>query len=190
MSSLRTTLILFAMVILPATGDETLTFSRLKSPPESLTETFFQIPTTGTIRIGGEIIERINMHTETGKSHAGLVIIYKNTTPEAVSPKYVIRFYNAYGILMGGVRVPADEKTPEAKISSGVEGIKVHEPRITSLDSLFRNTNMTAYPADFFSVSWLSISDSNDKKIEQTAAKPADAEKKTEKTDASKPEAR
>ena len=176
------------MVILPASGDEQIMFTRLKSPPESLTETFYQIPTSGKIDIGGDIIQKINIHAETGKSHAGMEMLFKNTTPEAVSPQYVIRFYNAYGIMMGGVQVPTDEKTPEAKISPGAVDIKSYSPRITNLDLLFRNTNMAAYPADFSSLSWLSISYSNDKKIEQAAAKPSEADTKTEKADASEPE--
>lgn len=190
MSSLGTPLIFFAMLMLPASGDEQIMFTRLKNPPDSLTETFYQIPTNGTIDIKGDIIQKINIHAETGKSHVGMEMFFKNTTPEAVSPQYVIRFYNAYGIMMGGVQVPTNEKTPEAKISPGAVDIKSHQPRITNLDLLFRNTNMAAYPADFSSLSWLSISYSNDKKIEQAVTKTADTEKKTDKTDASEPESK
>lgn len=188
MSSLRTTLIWLTILILPLSGEESLTFSRLKNPPDSLTETFYKIPTNGTIDIKGDIIQRINIHTETGKSHAGMAVFSKNTTPEAVSPQYVIRFYNAYGIMMGGVQVSADEKTPDSKISPGAESIKTHHPRITRLETLFRHTNLTTYPTDFFSISWLSISNSNDKKIEQAADNQAAAETNTEKTDTSQTE--
>ena len=178
------------MMMLPVSAEEHLTLTRLKSPPESLTETFYQIPKSGTIDIGGDIIQKINIHAETGKSHAGMEVLLKNTTPEAVSPQYVIRLYNAYGIMLGGVQVPTEEKNPEAKISPGAVDIKSYGPRITRLDMLFRHTNIAAYPADFCNLSWLSISHSNDKKIEQATANPTAAGTETEKSDASEPESK
>lgn len=192
MSLLRITLILSTMGMLLASGEEDLVFTRLKSPPESFTETFYQVTKTGMMEIGGEVIHQISLQFEDGKSHATLSINYKNTTSEAVSPKCIIRLYNAYGILMGGIRLPADDETPETLIQSGKTGITALHPRITGLDSIFRHTNMNNYPSDFFSASWLSISDSNDTKVEKAAGKLAETqpESKSEETETSKTESK
>ena len=172
-------------------GGEEMTLSRLKGPPNSITEKFFKVGLGGIIKVEGEIIRRIILEFEEGKSHARLGVFYKNTTSRAVSPKYTIRFYNPYGILMGGVRVPEDEKAAEAMLEPSGENGKALLPRITRLDSIFRHTNSKAYPKDFFRVSLLSISDSNDMKVEQAGAgQPAiDSKLKPEIGENSKPEA-
>jgi hypothetical protein len=193
------TLILFTIATLSASGEEPsrsdeepFMLTRLKSPPDSLTETFYQITTSGMVNIGGELIQKISIQTENGKSHGYIDVFYKNITSETVSPKYTIRLYNPYGILMGGAQVPLNEKTPETKLRPRAEETTSLMPRITKLDSLFRHTNFKAYPSDFFSISWLSISDSNDKKVEQANTKPTatQPDTKSEITDASKSESK
>lgn len=166
--------------------------TRLKSPPDSLTETFYKISTSGIVNIGGDLIQKISIQTENGKSHGCVDVYYKNTTSVSVSPKYTIRLYNPYGILMGGAQVPSNETIPETKLRPRAEEATSLMPRITKLDTLFRHTNFKAYPSDFFSVSWISISDSNDKKVEQANAKPTPTQPDptSEITDASKSESK
>lgn len=153
-----------------AVGSDEITLTRLKDPPDAITEVFYQVEKSGRVKVESEVIQGMHLQFEQGKSHARLSVFYENTTAKSISPKYTIRLYNPFGILLGGLQVPEDGETPEALIAPGAEGIKSLTARISRLDSLFRHADIKGYPADFFSVKWLSISDANTNQVEQRSA--------------------
>lgn len=162
-NSLRRLLAISIAGAVPAGGEERLVLMPLKTPPNAITEQFYPVEKGGRVDIGGEVIQRMRLKTEEGKSHAFLGVIYENKSPQAVSPKFTVRFYNAYGILMGGVRVPEDAENPPTGILPGAAGATALTPRITRLESMFRHSTLKDYPQGFFSIRWVSISDANTK---------------------------
>ena len=143
MKIIRSTVIFLAISAISSAVGEELTFKKLKGPPNSITEEFFKVEMWASIKIEGKLIQKVILEFQEGKSHARVGVFYKNTTSKYLSPRYTIRFYNPYGILMGGIRVPEDSKVPEGLIEPGSEAGKAFRPRITRLDTLFR-------AADFF----------------------------------------
>ena len=158
-------------------GDEII-FKKLKTAPDSITEEFFEIGVLPTVKVDGDLIQRIILEYEEGKSRARVGVFFKNTKSGDLPPIFTIRFYNPYGILMGGIRAPEDPKAPERLIKPGSEESEAFHPKITRLDTLFRHTEITEYPSDFFRIGWLSISDTNTKKSNKaemaTPRKPSD----------------
>ena len=183
-----TLIVLASSALFSAVGE--LTFKRLQSPPNSITEKFFKVEATDSVKIDGELIERVIIKFEEGKSHARVVVLYKNTTSKALSPRYTIRFYNSYGILMAGIRVREDPNVPESLIEPGKESGKTFHPKIIRLDRLFRHTDIKEYPPDFFKIGWLSIADTNSKNVEAGTGQPATRpESNSEGRDKPQPEA-
>jgi hypothetical protein len=134
---------------------KSLVLDRLTKTPESLTETFY--PVDGSpIEVNDGLIRQIGIATEAGKSHARISIAYHNTGNKALTPNYILRLYNSYGILMSWVRVPKEASTARTlkPASTGTEWLK---PRIVRLDRFFRHSTLEEYPDDFFKLRWVSL---------------------------------
>ena len=75
-----------------------LVMTPLAAPPKSDVEVFFEV-SKGEARIGGEVIREFAI------SKNRVTVAYKNTTDEKLSPKYTVRIYNRYGVLLGSDEV-------------------------------------------------------------------------------------
>jgi hypothetical protein len=176
------------LFLLTASGEESLILKRIEKPPESIEEVFFRA-TKSRVEIDKPLISRIQLGIEEGKSHAQVIVGYKNKTSDVLRPAYTLRLYNPYGMLMSYTKVPLADRPEDKAIRPGATGAKVLRPRIYRLESIFRYSSLKEYPADFFQVAWLSLS-TNNKIVEQGGAgQPATVpESKSEGKETPKPE--
>jgi hypothetical protein len=142
-----------------AYAEEKLALLPLADPPVSDTEAFFSVTKDGA-QVNGEVIREFAI------SGDRVTVAYKNATDEALSPKYTIKIYNRYGIMIGSDEVSAGLLGGSPRLEPGdVGGDKLHVEWV-DLDSIFKHSSAGTLPEDFKRAKWLSISASNSK-VEQ-----------------------
>ena len=136
------------------------------APPKSNTEVFFEV-SKGEALINGEVIREFAI----GKNR--VTVAYKNTTEKRLSPKYTIRIYNRYGLLLGSDDVSSGLLGGSPHLEPGdIGGDQLHV-EWTDLNAIFNHSSMGDLPDDFQHARWLSIADSNSKVEHDGADQPA-----------------
>lgn len=139
-----------------AYAEEKIALQPLADPPVSDTEAFFPVTKDG-VQVNGEVIREFAI------SGDRVTVAYKNATEDALSPKYTIKIYNRYGIMIGSDEVSVGLLGGSPRLEPGdVGGEKLHIEWV-ELDSIFKHSTAGALPEDFRSAKWLSISASNSK---------------------------
>jgi len=125
-----------------------------ESPPSSEEEVFFEV-VEGAVRVEGEVIREFAIRGER------VTVAYKNTSREAVSPKYVLRVYNRYGIMLGFEEVSVGLLGGSPRLEPGDVGGDRIDVEWLDLEALLRHTTIRELPADFEQAKWISLAESN-----------------------------
>ncbi|MCH7228155.1 hypothetical protein [Haloferula sp. A504] len=127
----------------------------LTEAPAASDEAFFKVK-DGEATIGGEVIKLFVVKPE------HLTVSYRNETDKGLFPKYVVRLYNRYGILLSSEKIGVSLFGGSTKLEPGdVGGEKIHLDLI-DLEEIFQHA-VRDLPDDFDDAAWLSLSDSNSK---------------------------
>ena len=144
-----------------------LTLTPLPGFPESKTEVFFSVK-KGETQVNGEVIREFAI------SKDRVTVAYKNTTAKTLSPKYTIRIYNRYGIMIGSGEVSTGLFGSTPRLEPGdIGGDKLLVEWLES-DSIFKHSTISQLPKDFDQATWISIADSNSK-VASSVIHPASA---------------
>lgn len=85
-----------------------------------------------------------------------VTVAFRNKTNKALTPKYKIKFYNAYGFLLGTDQVFSRLTYMEPK---DLGSVKLHFDWYP-IEKILRHTTVDL-PSDFKTVKWIIISESN-----------------------------
>ncbi|QQL44963.1 hypothetical protein [Sulfuriroseicoccus oceanibius] len=90
-----------------------------------------------------------------------ITVAYKNTTEKTVFPKYTLKAYNRYGLLLGEKSVGGGLIFSSGpSLDPGALGGDTIYFDWIDLEAIFSNSSLEL-PADFSQIKWLAISDSN-----------------------------
>lgn len=148
-------LITASALLLPASraSAEEFPFKPLAEAPACADETFFKVA-DGEAKVDGEVIQLFVVKPE------HLTVSYRNGTGKALFPKYVVKLYNRYGILIGSESVNVSLFGGSTKLEPGDVGGEKIRTDLVDLELIFRHTGCDL-PVDFDEAAWLSLSDSN-----------------------------
>ena len=155
-----------AVTAWPAAAQDAIFLKRLVKAPESIEETFYRFE-NNEADVKGSVIQKVALNYEAGKGGGELKMHYKNHTRADVVPGFVIRLYNPFGVCMGGFRVSEDNMNTPKPIAPGESGVTLHRFGIFRMEAYIRHGVKDKLPADFTSLAWVSISQSNTVLVEK-----------------------
>ena len=141
------------MLTIPQALAEEFPFKPLTEAPTSSEETFFKVE-NGEAQIGGEVIQLFVVKPE------HLTVSYRNSTSKALFPKYEVKLYNRYGILIGSESVNVSLFGGSTKLDPGDVGGEKIRTNLVDLELIFQHAGIEL-PEDFTEAAWISLSDSN-----------------------------
>jgi hypothetical protein len=140
--------------ILVAERSTSFPLQALKETPASEVETFFPVK-NGEAKINGVLIR------EFGIKEQRVTVAYKNTTEKTIVPKYTIKIYNQYGILLGSDEIRSGILSGNPRLEPGDFGGDKLNIEWIDLQSVFQHSLLSNLPADFSQPAWISLSETN-----------------------------